>query len=121
MGRRLILVVIIVLIVAIVVSIYVILPFFFFNNPNTTGTQYLSQCNAPWPPYRQTGPNTSLTEGFITMTANASSVAKICVEYNSNTDNSVTTILNGTVYFANNMSIVLHRSSKSPWSPQVEL
>lgn len=55
------------------------------------------------------------------MTANASSVAKICVEYNSNTDNSVTTILNGTVYFANNMSIVLHRSSKSPWSPQVEL
>ncbi|MGI0081140.1 MAG: hypothetical protein ACRECH_16135, partial [Nitrososphaerales archaeon] len=41
------------------------------------------------------------------MTLNPGTLGKICAEYNSYSSNSVTAILNGTVYYESNMTMVL--------------
>lgn len=74
-----------------------------FQNSRTTGTQYLEQCPAKWPP-QLPGANTSQLETLVAMTMNPDTLAKICAEYNSYSSTSVTAILNGSVYYESNMT-----------------
>ncbi len=103
MNKRIVLAVSIAIIVlAVVVLTVFVFPLF---QTRSTGLQYLEQCPTRWPP-QMPGPNTSQLETLVAMTMNPGTVTKICAEYNSESSNSVTGILNGSVYFQSNMTKV---------------
>ena len=77
----------------------------FIFGPFSTGTQYLQQCSPPSSP-QQPGPNITQLETLSALVINPNSIAKICVAYQSSTNTSVNAILNSSVYYANNMTLV---------------
>jgi hypothetical protein len=88
-----------------VVAAVFIAAFYQSQSENSIGTQYLNECSEAWPP-QSPGQNTTQLETLAAMTANPGTSAKICVEYNSGSSSSVISPLNGSIYFANNMSNV---------------
>lgn len=70
-----------------------------------SGTQYLQQCPTSWPP-QEPGPNITQLETLVAMTINPNTVAKICTQYSSENNTSVNLTLNGSVYYASNMTKV---------------
>lgn len=96
--------------VVFLIAVLVVVPVFvsFYQMPRSLGTQYLKQCPTAWPPERP-GQNITQLETLVAMTANPGTMAKICVEYSSGISSSVTSSLNASIYFENNMSVVPSR------------
>ena len=92
------------------IVVLVIVPVFvsFYQTLRSLGTQYLKQCPTAWQPERP-GQNITQLQTLAAMTANPGTSAKICAEYISGISSSVTSSLNASIYFENNMSIVPSR------------
>lgn len=88
-----------------IVAAVFVAAFYQSQTQSSTGTQYLNECSEAWPP-QSPGPNTTQLETLAAMTVKLGTTAKICVEYNSGSSSDVTSPLNGSVYFENNMSSV---------------